>query len=329
MALQLDQFEFRVSLQVFEAVIHSVQDLLRKPNCCHLEFCLLLRTAKHRLESLDTHVRTHLRTLIRRIPTVLLLSIVQFLSPFDRRQTLAVCKSWSTLTLSQISPSSPPSCPMALHGAPHGAPHQSYEGEASNDQWVLCRTCKKVVCQPCSVEEHDEEHVFCSLEKGAEIVKGYLKEVGQRIDGDLDKKGNLEREDVQQLTHLRKSFEDIIKQREQIRQQRAQKLEDAANIKDLLTRSKMNPFQFLQRAIPYVAKTPWFVRGEPLGPMVVGHLLDVRDTIGEWCGATILAVKETSVYVHYHFWSSDWDEWLDLESGRLALFRTVARLRTC
>jgi len=31
------------------------------------------------------------------------------------------------------------------------------------------------------------------------------------------------------------------------------------------------------------------------------------------------------VFVHYHEWNSDWDEWLDIKGGRIAPFKTKTK----
>ncbi|KAF0699988.1 Aste57867_9468 [Aphanomyces stellatus] len=54
----------------------------------------------------------------------------------------------------------------------------------------------------------------------------------------------------------------------------------------------------------------------------VGQWLDVKDTVNQWLEATVLDVTSAQVFVHYHGWPSRWDEWIDLDSARLAAFRT-------
>jgi hypothetical protein len=52
--------------------------------------------------------------------------------------------------------------------------------------------------------------------------------------------------------------------------------------------------------------------------------VDAKDMIGKWYESTILAVKDSEVFVHYEGWSSAWDEWLDVSGERLAAFRTMS-----
>ncbi len=51
----------------------------------------------------------------------------------------------------------------------------------------------------------------------------------------------------------------------------------------------------------------------------------VEDPYHAWYEATIEAVEPTRVYVHYTYWSSEHDEWIEAVSPRLAPFGT----RTC
>ncbi|CAI5737884.1 unnamed protein product [Hyaloperonospora brassicae] len=54
----------------------------------------------------------------------------------------------------------------------------------------------------------------------------------------------------------------------------------------------------------------------------VGQWLDVKDTVNQWLESTVLALADDKVLVHYHGWPARWDEWIDVQSDRLAAFRT-------
>ena len=56
----------------------------------------------------------------------------------------------------------------------------------------------------------------------------------------------------------------------------------------------------------------------------VGQWLDVKDTVNQWLEATVLEMNEEQgyVFVHYNGWPSRWDEWISVESPRIAPFRT-------
>lgn len=54
----------------------------------------------------------------------------------------------------------------------------------------------------------------------------------------------------------------------------------------------------------------------------VGQWIDVKDTVNQWLECTIMAMADDQVLVHYHGWPSRWDEWLDVDSPRIAAFRT-------
>ena len=49
-----------------------------------------------------------------------------------------------------------------------------------------------------------------------------------------------------------------------------------------------------------------------------GFRLDVKDTMGTWYPARIIETREDQVLVAYAGWSSQWNEWIDRDSNRLA-----------
>ena len=56
--------------------------------------------------------------------------------------------------------------------------------------------------------------------------------------------------------------------------------------------------------------------------LVIGQWIDVKDTIDQWLEAEVINVNESQVYVHYNGWGRRWDEWIDMNSPRIAAFRT-------
>ena len=46
-------------------------------------------------------------------------------------------------------------------------------------------------------------------------------------------------------------------------------------------------------------------------------VLEALDMEGKWYTAKVIYVASHSVMVHYHGWSSKWNEWLEKDSGRL------------
>ncbi len=50
--------------------------------------------------------------------------------------------------------------------------------------------------------------------------------------------------------------------------------------------------------------------------------VDVKDTVGEWLEAQVVRSEPTRLLVHYNGWGPRWDEWITVESGRVAPFRT-------
>jgi hypothetical protein len=56
----------------------------------------------------------------------------------------------------------------------------------------------------------------------------------------------------------------------------------------------------------------------------VGQWIDVKDTVNQWLEATVMAVNEEqgTVFLHYNGWPTRWDEWIQIDSPRIAPFRT-------
>lgn len=48
----------------------------------------------------------------------------------------------------------------------------------------------------------------------------------------------------------------------------------------------------------------------------------MRDTIDQWLEAQVMEVRDNKVFIHYNGWGNRWDEWIDKDSDRIALFRT-------
>jgi hypothetical protein len=53
----------------------------------------------------------------------------------------------------------------------------------------------------------------------------------------------------------------------------------------------------------------------------VGQWVDVKDTIDQWLEAQIIQVRNNMVYVHYNGWGTRWDEWIEMNSPRIAAFK--------
>lgn len=61
---------------------------------------------------------------------------------------------------------------------------------------------------------------------------------------------------------------------------------------------------------------------------VVGQWIDVLDTIEQWLEATIVRTDREFVLIHYNGWPQRWDEWLHVDSPRIAPFRTRSQHTT-
>lgn len=54
----------------------------------------------------------------------------------------------------------------------------------------------------------------------------------------------------------------------------------------------------------------------------IGDLVDALDTTKKWFESTVRDVKDDKVLIHYNNWSSKWDEWINVNSDRLAQVHT-------
>jgi len=81
------------SLRDFEQMLYSMQESIQRPDKI-FEFLHLLRNAQQLLIRVDNYARTHLATITRRLPAVLLFSIFRFLDVPERKRTQLVCKVW-------------------------------------------------------------------------------------------------------------------------------------------------------------------------------------------------------------------------------------------
>jgi len=59
-----------------------------------------------------------------------------------------------------------------------------------------------------------------------------------------------------------------------------------------------------------------------------GQWVDVKDTINEWLEAQVIDIKDSKAFIHYNGWGSRWDEWIDMDSDRIQLFRTHTQQST-
>jgi hypothetical protein len=49
-----------------------------------------------------------------------------------------------------------------------------------------------------------------------------------------------------------------------------------------------------------------------------GELVDCLDKLNKWYESTIREIKDGKVLIHYNEWPSRWDEWIPVDSARLA-----------
>jgi len=154
------------SLSTFEQMLHSMQKSITKPDH-HLEFLQILLKAQLHFVQVNSYTRTHLATITRRIPSVLLISIFQFLCGSERKRILLVCKVWSEtcqLPIPRIIKS-----PRRFTTSVCAIPHES-DGKRKS----FCLTCVQVVCPQCNFEEH-KTHSYVPSDEAPIAAKSVLK----------------------------------------------------------------------------------------------------------------------------------------------------------
>lgn len=59
----------------------------------------------------------------------------------------------------------------------------------------------------------------------------------------------------------------------------------------------------------------------------VGEFIDASDSVQKWCVARVVDKRENEIYIHYEGWSDRWNEWIPINSERLAPYRTRSKGR--
>ena len=59
-----------------------------------------------------------------------------------------------------------------------------------------------------------------------------------------------------------------------------------------------------------------------LTEVYAGQWVDVKDTIDQWLEAQIIKTSGSKAFIHYNGWGARWDEWIELPSARMKLFRS-------
>ena len=54
----------------------------------------------------------------------------------------------------------------------------------------------------------------------------------------------------------------------------------------------------------------------------IGQWVDAKDSLDQWIEAQITDIKDNKAFVHFFGWGSSFNEWINIDSPRLALFRT-------
>lgn len=112
---------------------------------------------------------------------------------------------------------------------------------------------------------------------------------------------NLRRRLLQQRTN---GFHMDVNESLEIIRQNSQNITTLLNHANKPSDNELNPFNFSKRRL------------------YIGQWIDVKDTIDQWLEAQVINIREGQAFVHYNGWGTRWDEWIDMNSPRIAVFRT-------
>jgi len=91
---------------------------------------------------------------------------------------------------------------------------------------------------------------------------------------------------------------------------------------------ELGQFQFAPGVTMILLEKPvdgkWPREGADWRSFKVGDKVDVLDTISNWLTSTVKEVEEKRILIHYDGYSSTWDEWIEIDSDRLAKAKTKA-----
>jgi len=54
----------------------------------------------------------------------------------------------------------------------------------------------------------------------------------------------------------------------------------------------------------------------------IGQWIDAKDNLDQWIEAQVMDIKENKIFIHFFGWGNTFNEWINKDSPRLALFRT-------
>jgi len=52
----------------------------------------------------------------------------------------------------------------------------------------------------------------------------------------------------------------------------------------------------------------------------VGQWIDCKDTVNKWCEASVAAIQDDMLRIHYDGWTEKWDEWIERSSSRITRY---------
>ena len=86
----------------------------------------------------------------------------------------------------------------------------------------------------------------------------------------------------------------------------------------LINRQRLAPLHF------HTHRRRKKLKGRKFRDFEIGDMIDCKDTFNRWYESTVLQVSESGkqIFVHYENFPSVWDEWIDVDSSRLAPLRT-------
>lgn len=92
------------------------------------------------------------------------------------------------------------------------------------------------------------------------------------------------------------------------------------NIKELIKNTPNLNYEFF-----HTIKNIFTTNETSMNPTLdfkIGQWIDAKDSLDQWIEAQIIDIKENKVFVHFFGWGNSFNEWINIDSARLALFRT-------
>lgn len=92
------------------------------------------------------------------------------------------------------------------------------------------------------------------------------------------------------------------------------------NIKELIKNTANLNYEYF-----HTIKNIFVTNETSMNPTIdfkIGQWIDAKDSLDIWVEAQIVDIKDNKAFVHFFGWGNSFNEWINIDSNRLALFRT-------